>query len=74
MRIVTESIICDGCGKELIEDSAYPHAFKLELRVIDTQRNTSGMQYCVAQFPPFDGVRNFCDKKCLAKWLEKDGE
>jgi len=67
--MIVESIICDGCGKELIEDSPYPHSFKLELRVIDTQRSTSDIKYCVAQFPPFEGVRNFCNSECLVKWI-----
>jgi len=64
----TESIICDGCGKELISNSAYPHNFNLELSVIDTERTKDGAKYCVAQFPPFEGKRHFCGFDCLIKW------
>ena len=65
-----ESITCDCCSKELIVDSGYPHHFTLELKVIDTGINTSGTTYCVAQFPPFEGTRNFCDKNCLKEWIK----
>jgi hypothetical protein len=69
-----ESIICDGCGKELIVNDMYPHKFCLELNVIDTQRNTSGMTYCVQQYPPFEGKKHFCNNKCLSGWINKDNE
>lgn len=70
-KMITKSITCDNCGKELITDTPYPHKFALELRVIDTNRNTSGMRYAVAMLPPFDGNKHFCSKKCLGEWCSK---
>jgi hypothetical protein len=67
-----ESILCDGCGKELIVDNLYPHCFNFELSIIDTQRNTGDTKYCVAQFPPFEGNKHFCSKECIIKWINKD--
>ena len=69
--MIKESILCDNCGEELITNSSYPHKYSLELRVIDTNRNTSGMQYAVAMLPPFGGLRHFCSKKCLGEWCSK---
>lgn len=69
--MITQSIICDTCGKELITNTPYPHNYNLELRVIDTNRNTSGMQYAVYMKPPFDGLKHFCSKKCLGEWCSK---
>ena len=69
--MIKESIICDNCGEERITDNPYPHTFTLELSVIDTNRNSSGSQYAAHQIPPFEGLKHFCDKKCLAEWLNK---
>lgn len=62
---------CDNCGKELITDTPYSHNFNFELRVIDTNRNTSGIQYAVYMTPPFDGLKHFCSKTCLSEWCSK---
>lgn len=70
MNKTIESIVCDACGEELIEDSMYPHKFVLELSVIDTIRNSGGAQYCLAMYPPFEGKRHFCDGVCLGKYVE----
>jgi hypothetical protein len=64
-----ESIICDNCGKELICDTQYPHAYALELSAIDVNRNSGGSQYCVCVHPPIDGTKHFCNKKCLCDYL-----
>ena len=69
--MIKECIICDNCGEERITDNPYPHTFTLELSVIDTNRNSSGSQYAVHLIPPFEGLKHFCDKKCLAEWLNK---
>lgn len=69
--MIKESILCDNCGEELITNSSYPHKYSLELSVIDTNRNTSNCQYAVYMTPPFDGLRHFCDKKCLGEWIQK---
>lgn len=71
MVATVESIKCDNCDKELIEDTMYPAMYKLELRVIDTNRNSSSCTYCVSTFPPFEGTKHFCDKKCLSEWSQK---
>jgi hypothetical protein len=69
--MITQSITCDTCSKELITDTPYPHNFNFELRVIDTNRNTSGIQFAVHMSPPFDGVKHFCSKKCLGEFCSK---
>lgn len=66
-----ESILCDGCGKELITNSMYPHNFNLELKIIDTERQQCGVKYCLAQFPLFEGSKHFCGNECLTKWMQK---
>ena len=65
---------CDECGENLIIDSQYPSHYTLELTVRDTGINTSNIQYAIMQFPPFEGTKHFCNKKCLSNWLaiEKD--
>ena len=72
MLKVTKSMICDNCEKELITESAYPHKFTLELSVIDTNVNTSGMTYCVHMEPPFQGKKHFCNSECLSEYFNKD--
>ena len=67
-----KSITCDHCEAELIVDSSYPHNYSLELKVIDTGINTSGMQYAVLQHPPLDRTKHFCGKECLKLWITKD--
>lgn len=69
--MIKESILCDNCGEELITDTQYPHKFSLELRVIDTNRNSSQLQFLVNMTPPFVGTKHFCGKKCLGEWLVK---
>jgi len=71
-KMQVESIICDNCGEELIVNDMYPHKFCLELNVIDTQRSTSGIKYCVAQYPLFEGKKHFCNKKCLSDWIKEN--
>ena len=71
MRKINESITCDTCGKELITDTPYPHNFHLELKSIDTNRNTSGMTYAVHMEAPINGSTYFCDNKCLITFLNK---
>lgn len=67
--MIKESIICDNCGQERITDTPYPHTFTLQLSVIDTNRNSSNSQYMVHQIPPFEGIKHFCDEKCLLEWV-----
>ena len=69
--MIKESIICDNCGEERITDTQYPHTFTLQLSVIDTNRNSSSSQYMVYQYPPIEGLKHFCDEKCLSEWLNK---
>jgi hypothetical protein len=69
--MIKESIICDNCGEERITDNPYPHTFTLQLSLIDTNSNSNSSQYMVYQIPPFDGLKHFCDKKCLSEWLNK---
>lgn len=63
------SILCDHCEKELIEDTPYPHKFIIEVKCIDVKVNTTGMEY-MAMFPPIAGTLHFCDKQCLRDYLK----
>ena len=45
--MIKQSMMCDNCGKELITDTPHAHNFNFELRVIDTNVNTTGIQYAV---------------------------
>ena len=69
--MIKQSMTCDNCGEERITDNQYPHTFTLQLSVIDTNRNSSSSQYMVHQFPPFEGTKHFCSKKCLGEWIQK---
>ena len=64
-----QSIKCDNCQKELITNSSYPHNFNFQLSIIDTNINTSGMQYAVHMSPPFHGDKHFCSIKCIIEHL-----
>ena len=68
-----KSITCDECGKELIEDSQYPHKYGLRLTAIDHGINTSGATYAVHVSPPIDRLKDFCGLPCLASWVS-DGD
>ena len=69
--MIKQSMMCDNCGKELMTDTPYPHNYNLELRVIDTNINTSGTQYAVYMKLPFAGSKHFCSKTCLGEWCTK---
>lgn len=69
--MIKESIICDNCGEERITDTNYPHTFTLRLSVIDTNRSSSQIQYLVNMKPQFEGIKHFCNTKCLSEWLRK---
>jgi hypothetical protein len=69
--MIKQSMTCDNCGEELMTNTPYPHNYNLELRVIDTNINTSGIQYAVYMTPPFDGLKHFCSKTCLGEWIQK---
>lgn len=68
---LNNSITCDCCGGELITNTSTPHKWTLELRAIDTNVNTTGLQYCVHLPSPIPEPLHFCNKKCLSEWLEK---
>lgn len=77
-----QSIVCDGCDKQLIELTACPHKYYLALVNQDGARHSEGSPiYSIAQRPRLEGARHFCDLKCLTIWLiaqgmpfPKDGE
>ena len=71
MSKAKESILCDNCKTELIEESAYPHKFVLQLSVIDAIRHRDTTQYAIAMLPPFKNDKHFCNKECLLSWLTK---
>lgn len=45
--MIKQSMMCDNCGKELITDTPHAHNFNFELRVIDKNVDTAGIQYAV---------------------------
>lgn len=47
IKMIKQSMMCDNCGKELITDTPYAHNFNFELRVIDKNVDTAGIQYAV---------------------------
>ena len=63
---VAESIICDGCGSEMIKNTSYPAIYAIEVRPIDVNRNTTGSTFLTFQTKP--ETAHFCNKKCLAEW------
>jgi hypothetical protein len=70
----TSSITCDYCKGELVENSAYPHKYALQLKSIDTIASTSGVKFAIMMYPPLDSDKHFCDFKCLKDWLEDEGK
>jgi hypothetical protein len=72
--MITESIKCDACHKELIEDTPYPATWALRLYVNNVNRNTSGISYAVICDPPIAKPVDFCNFKCLINWLRERGE
>jgi len=74
MRTTTESIRCDGCEKELIQDTGYPAVYALQLSAIDVNRSTSSFQYSVICHPPIKKSHHFCNFICLHEWAGKTHE
>lgn len=66
-----ESIICDGCGKEMIQHTSYPEIYAFELRAIDVNRNNTGKTFLVSIAKP--KTAHFCNKKCIASWISVPG-
>jgi len=62
------SIVCDNCGRELVIESSYPANYSLQLSAIDTNTNTTGVQFAVAVVPPINETLHFCGFSCLTKW------
>lgn len=65
----TRSILCDNCQKELIEYTPYPAIYRLELKAIDTNINTTGASYAMYCDPPIDRTKHFCGFACLSEWM-----
>jgi len=69
-EILSRSVICDFCSKQLIQNSSYPAVYSLELRPINTNINNTGMTYAVLVKQP--DTLHFCNKTCLAKWVNNE--
>jgi hypothetical protein len=69
-EILSRSVICDFCSKQLIQNSSYPAVYSLELRPINTNINNTGMTYAVHVKQP--DTLHFCNKTCLAKWANNE--
>jgi len=70
MNKTVESIICDGCYKELIQYSSSPAKYGLVLSSQDFNRNNTGLVYSIVVLPPIERKLHFCDKVCLRAWLD----
>ncbi len=69
MKTVQTSIKCDGCQKELIEDTMAPAKYALELKSVNVGINTSNMQWANIVYPPIAEPVHFCGYECLNTWL-----
>jgi hypothetical protein len=69
--LTVKKLICDNCEKELIIESKYPAKFALELKAINVGKNSSGVTYAVAVYPPIDDSKHFCNINCLSEWAIK---
>lgn len=69
-EILSRSVICDFCSKQLIQNSSYPAVYSLELRPINTNINNTGIAYAVRVKQP--DTLHFCNKTCLAKWVNNE--
>ena len=67
-----EVLACDACEENLIINTSYPANYSLELNVIDTNRNTTGVVYAVNIIPPFNETKHFCNLRCLANWVKEN--
>lgn len=72
--MTTTSTTCDACGTELSIDSSYPANYGLALAAKDFGRNTSGVTFGVAMYPPLEREHHFCGLGCLGRWLNKEAE
>lgn len=71
MEKTVESFICDGCEKELIQDTPYPHRWGLTLGNSDFNRNSGSMTYSVMDYAILQHNKHFCNLKCLKEWVDK---
>ena len=71
MKKVETTITCDGCGSDISpQDSSYPHQYILRLTVDDIGRNSSGLVYGIAMYPPLSKDAHFCAEQCVLKWAQ----
>jgi hypothetical protein len=69
MKKVETTIVCDGCGNDISpRDSSYPHQYILRLTYDDIGRNTTGLVYGIATYPPMDREYHFCAEGCIWQW------
>ncbi len=70
------SIICDGCGTQLVVFTDYPHRWGLTLASEDFNILDSNMVYAICCEPELEQSKHFCNIKCLKIWIDnfKKGE
>jgi hypothetical protein len=70
-----KSILCDGCQKELVRESKYPHNYGLVLKSVDFELPTpEGLAtFTVAMYPKIDRDCHFCGPGCLMSWCREEG-
>ena len=71
MDATIESVICDGCGAEMITHTANPAHYGLILQAQDFNRNNTGYTYAVGIIPPIAKPCHFCGFECLDEWRQK---
>lgn len=68
MKIV--QIKCDACDRDLTDAGAMP-TYRLELAPAAV-RNSGGIMYGVAVYPPIDRAYHFCGLSCLDLWRDRE--
>lgn len=69
------SVFCDCCGKELTQQTSYPHRYGLRLESVDYKPPSSdGIVFAIAMYPPLPQPAHFCGLGCLAEWIERQGK
>jgi len=65
----TQSILCDHCENELIQDTSYPARYGLVLSARNYGVNTSNFEYAVMVHPEIEKPHHFCNLTCLTSWV-----
>lgn len=68
--MIQSRIVCDHCGADITTATA-GGSFRLVLHSEQRVHETpGGFVPAVMASPPFPVTRHFCDRACLARWME----